>query len=157
MRSLRAAMITLTAAATLTVPAPAQAASGGPTGETFGVTTVVAPAASWSCPAGYFCIWRYTNPGSNTNRYSWYGNDGDYRNNHWDDGATVDNTPSAAWNASNQSNVVRFWPGVNYSFTSAHDFFLCLNPGQKIPDLRDFGLDFDNTGSSHMFVDQCAY
>lgn len=152
MRFLHTAMAVV-AAAVLSIPATAHAADSGSGLAAKVVTASDVGTLAASCPSGNWCVWRYPNPSTNTNRYSWLGSDGDYRNNHWDDGKTVDNTPSAAFNASNQGNDVGFYAGYNYTNTSVHPFFWCFPPGSGIADLRQ--ADFDNAGSSHRFVTSC--
>ncbi|GHJ43535.1 hypothetical protein Cs7R123_08770 [Catellatospora sp. TT07R-123] len=153
MRILPAAFATLALACALAVPATAaQAADAGPSSLAATLVTGAdaAALAGPSCPSGNFCVWRYTNPGSDVNRYNWSGSDGDYRNNYWGDGATVDNTPSAVKNSSNQGNYVEVYAGYNYGNTSAHPYPICGAPGDATWDLRDLG--FDNAASSHRFV-----
>ncbi|MBB5873651.1 hypothetical protein F4553_007085 [Allocatelliglobosispora scoriae] len=151
MRALRIAVGVMAFAAAMAVPTSAHSAAGGVTAAEMGVTVTAGAGllAGPSCPSGYFCVWRYTNPGSDVNRYEWYGSDGDYRNNYWSDGVSLNDSPSAILNNSSQNMRVRMYAGYNYTSTSAHPGNVCLSPGWGFPDLRDIG--WDNSGSSHSF------
>jgi hypothetical protein len=99
-----------------------------------------------TCDSGDFCL--YYSAGYGSPVYSWSGNDSNYSNNYFSNGARVNDNTKSAWNngVAVGREHVSLYRGFNYSGDS-----VCVPRGHAISDLGGM----KNAASSHKWVNGC--